>query len=1567
MTAPNFEWAKPKSVVDPAQPQGAPSFDWAASPQEKKQQGFIDYLGNFVASWATASNVKTKMEMEQMHIPVSYEPHEEGIRTQMQKAQGIKASGIAMNDFFNFFGQMFHDTKDQLAKVVGSPGETLAAIKNDPIATAGQFGKAFITPIVDLAEIEQGIRLTEDDFTALTPEEKAGRIKSAVATGAMLATGAAAGKAIKAGFSTIDAMAGVNEGALAASRLIPKGDLSRRMLKGLGEAGAGGTAYGLVRRANESDQLSEALINGVVFAPLGVAGELLLGKKGQLGREETRSTPKPATNVELTKRASDLSQVRQVQGNELSFKGVMNTVDAMSDANTLTEAIVTAGVAGKEPFMHIDGAPMATAGDISIKLDPDYKMSHHYTKNGDASILVYDKKYENMIDDKFFANHGLAKNQIVSYDGNNSYVVTDGDGRNITLTNLHDTGDKITVPMSDIRKPTRFEMADFRPEFQPQGVTVSQKGKLDFSFGNKIGKGLTISPEQDMFLDRVHAIFENNEFSKSGDQAPHTESVYTSWKGSAHPETPITSPELERAPVRNFDDVKPVPEVVGVPDFTLPPSLSKAAPKYQMFDLDFESDYDRAAYILAGKGQSRSHGKFLKAVKDAGLDVDQVMARGKEIRNNIKVQAGTAPHGTPIKVSNPQPPARSTPPKPLLSNQPLKYDDVSDNVFDNLIDYNLTDHIDNFLQEKGVVDPVMRKPLVKRLETRLRDEVVARMPEEDRAIVERALPPRETGPMTLERLTSQASTNKMTVGRGGSGRVILRDMDSNRILAGFDSYDDAATFINKTGQADGVNLDPGAPISGDAMSGGKGLPPIDAEPPTGSGDDFVYKMEPPEKGSRWEFLVRGLDNSAMLTRMRDWTTLLDTKRGTTMYADAVEPLQRLSSARNAQMTPWIKKGAEIEKIKLTEDQMNRVGEYIETRSPEEIIKNGKNGKPLNPMEQSLGRQIADANVDLDRIFPFMEEVAKLEKEFGGEPDPIELGLRLQEARDVFGIDAQSMEVVNVLKDVFMQSKNAIDAEAIIRLARSYNDGTGSKSLSRAEFAKKFKLSPEQLKAADKLEGLFSETSDAFAIPEDARGSSIPRVKRGSPESEIFTGQAKEFFDALKSEKDRDPNPLRAYYKYVKDGFDEHSGFTQALQDAQTAVRREIKKLPQDEQTHARNRMNEFLDTIRGYPQAGDKFAQSAVDHIFDQFGMTKAPEIRSQIVNLLLSTFNAAMIGARPAFGVIDLATGLTMSIARRDVAYTNRMIQAGTKARLSPEIMEAIRKDGGISSISPIASYTKEQFQQRSQLSNQVSAGMMKASEVGFQLSGQPLVYETLSAGHFLTTKADAYQAITKFTRGDITWKQLKKQTFLDTHYAPVIEQFKKHVKAGQTEEAANLLGREAVQDMLGIFGDGSQPTWMGTNWGRLLGQWGNWPMWLRSSLTSGLTRGTVAQRIGFGAKFAALAAIGSQGVSKALGVDISKANPLPALAYSGGLALQTSLDLAAYAGGRGYTRDQAKRRLERLSPVDPQTGKLQPSPLVPGSYAVDGWGRAVHEFERGHPVRGVGSILGFRRYRPY
>jgi hypothetical protein len=84
-------------------------------------------------------------------------------------------------------------------------------------------------------------------------------------------------------------------------------------------------------------------------------------------------------------------------------------------------------------------------------------------------------------------------------------------------------------------------------------------------------------------------------------------------------------------------------------EFVIPKDLSKSAPRYRNFQLKFESDLDRAAYMLRDKAKkSKGEDRMIAALEEQGYDIDEVRALGGDIKEQIKLAAKDSGDGEAI-------------------------------------------------------------------------------------------------------------------------------------------------------------------------------------------------------------------------------------------------------------------------------------------------------------------------------------------------------------------------------------------------------------------------------------------------------------------------------------------------------------------------------------------------------------------------------------------------------------------------------------------------------------------------------------------------------------------------------------------------------------------------------------------------------------------------------------------------------------------------------------------------------------------------------------------------------
>lgn len=108
------------------------------------------------------------------------------------------------------------------------------------------------------------------------------------------------------------------------------------------------------------------------------------------------------------------------------------------------------------------------------------------------------------------------------------------------------------------------------------------------------------------------------------------------------------------------------------PELLLPQDLRKSSPRYGTNTITFQSDLDRAAYVLANDAAkpSKAAGKFRQVVQEAGLSLDDVVAHGQRVKAAVKQAA----KGNPGQIELPAQPWRSN--GPMVN--PRLLDDLED-------------------------------------------------------------------------------------------------------------------------------------------------------------------------------------------------------------------------------------------------------------------------------------------------------------------------------------------------------------------------------------------------------------------------------------------------------------------------------------------------------------------------------------------------------------------------------------------------------------------------------------------------------------------------------------------------------------------------------------------------------------------------------------------------------------------------------------------------------------------------------------------------------------------------
>lgn len=143
----------------------------------------------------------------------------------------------------------------------------------------------------------------------------------------------------------------------------------------------------------------------------------------------------------------------------------------------------------------------------------------------------------------------------------------------------------------------------------------------------------------------------NLTIGNTGPAQPRAETARTVGAPPPPPAAPVPPPvavqsEAVPPPVATPPQAPPEEPMLAAdrPAFTMPRSMAKAAPRFRDQLVNFESDLDRAAYILANdtkRGESRSAGDLRKSLEAAGIPVEVAAEHGQRVLAAVKAAAQT--------------------------------------------------------------------------------------------------------------------------------------------------------------------------------------------------------------------------------------------------------------------------------------------------------------------------------------------------------------------------------------------------------------------------------------------------------------------------------------------------------------------------------------------------------------------------------------------------------------------------------------------------------------------------------------------------------------------------------------------------------------------------------------------------------------------------------------------------------------------------------------------------------------------------------------------------------------
>lgn len=852
-------------------------------------------------------------------------------------------------------------------------------------------------------------------------------------------------------------------------------------------------------------------------------------------------------------------------------------------------------------------------------------------------------------------------------------------------------------------------------------------------------------------------------------------------------------------------------------------------------------------------------------------------------------------------------------------------------------------------------------------------------------------------------LVEAANIANMLVDVHEGGAIALRDTKSGKIIQLFNSVEDAHKFVMDSGIPDAIGLV-------------KGEIPTGITPPPNSGARVAdWQFDPDKNGTNFfERIVNGFYSSAFakyIVPVGEYMKSVDNMLGTDLYTSVFDPTQLGFRKYIAQVDGYRRTIEPLaKKIKgLSRAERELISEYRETRSEAELLKDGVvKGRKLTEAEIKHAQWLSDNNIDIKRVYEYRAERRQLDAWYeknGGATEQMPDGSMqpkayyladLKELKAKYWADDNDINWKAV--DLFDEIVRGPFAQAALYHVTKLADAKRFGTLSRAEFAKKHKLTPVQLEVAHALDSLYEVLAKEFGIDDNRyiigymnhyRDYGAGIVTHGADLGFGNTTEQKFLSELTRSGEINDylRDPISAFEQYVVMGFKAKTKFFEAHAAAQEALDRNIRKLLQNGEVaiarSLKDRVGQYLHEINGR-RALDKNTDAevmtktvaALNRAFPWLKIDKY--FADRLTRAFLSASETAAQGLRPVAGVRDYV-GVGMNYAVRfgferarsalfiglDDAAVQSLIDAGIipdgpRTRANPQ--QALAEAGEIPTLNAMQLIDPAAIP--TGVSTRIYGGLEAAAEIGLKGSLQDRAYKRAHAGVYVDTWKRTGDALSAYAGGKIGKEAAYKKIQIDAYDVSIQKHFDGLVEQGKYHDAARFLGRVTAAETVFTYGAAGHPFGWSSNFGRLFGQFGLWGTYQLRYLSRIYSQGTFKGIAARAARFAVILGA-SQLASKMTGIDFSSWFSTPGtLIPSGGPAFQIAGSLINATSTSEWERQKALAELRRFNPFHQFPSNLGQI-YLPFSYAAEDWLRAYDMFynERFNPVAALGQGAGFKQ----
>jgi len=359
-------------------------------------------------------------------------------------------------------------------------------------------------------------------------------------------------------------------------------------------------------------------------------------------------------------------------------------------------------------------------------------------------------------------------------------------------------------------------------------------------------------------------------------------------------------------------------------------------------------------------------------------------------------------------------------------------------------------------------------------------------------------------------------------------------------------------------------------------------------------------------------------------------------------------------------------------------------------------------------------------------------------------------------------------------------------------------------------------------------------------------------------------------------------------------------------------------------------MAEWLKVIRGIPIHTKGTVRDGLSRLFGSIGIQVRPETLEEYINVALSNMYGAAMGARLVLLTRNGSQNLWNMYPRVGARWANASLEKALTLSGYDEALEAgaIRATtGGLPMGDALWGNFAEKFPIRATrnkiITVPIAASMRALLRTGHMTSkfGRKLLVPYSSVDDlnrvwaYYWQKMSTAEHLAKFEAEKISWDKFVEDGL--TYFHPVVKRdFARIYNKIGREDALRYIGRQAADESNFIYGIGAQPSKMQSPAGRLVGQFGTWPLWAFEQYSRRSMRGTAAQRAKFWLRSAAMVTAFSN-LTVQTGINMYNwMAPFSFLSWAGGPAAQWGIEFANIIGGpTQYKASRLKRLAKDMS----------------------------------------------------